>query len=143
VTASVELDTSGDDLVRLFLPSVDWTVVHHRPYMLKLLDIAGALTQRHYPAGFSDELTFSLVGDSLPDNDGGYVLDVSNGRGSCVRGEQEGRVFTSAGLALMFAGAQSSANLRAAGQLSGGDADQDATWDAHFGGRQPHIRNYF
>ena len=50
---------------------------------------------------------------------------------------------TPAGLALMFAGAQSSANLRSAGHLSGGVTDEDGTWDALFGGRQQHVRNYF
>jgi hypothetical protein len=137
------LDTSGDDVARMFLPSVHWHVVDSSPYMLKLIDVAGALTMRHYPTGFSDELTFVLAGDFLADNNGGYVLDVSNGRGSCTRAELGGRVFTPQGLALMFAGSQSSANLRAAGLISGGDVDEDGTWDAHFGGRQPHIRNYF
>jgi predicted acetyltransferase len=143
VTAQTELTTSGDDVARLFLPSVDWHVVESRPYMLKLLDVAGALTLRHYPTGFSDELAFQLAGDSVEENNGGYVLDVSNGRGSCVRAEQGGRVFTPAGLSLLFAGAQSCANLRAAGHLTGGDAEEDGTWDAHFGGRQAHIRDFF
>ena len=53
------------------------------------------------------------------------------------------RVFTPQGLALLFAGAQSCANLRAAGHLSGGDVDQDLDWDALFGGRQQHIRDYY
>lgn len=143
VTAKTEISTSGDDVVRLFLPSTDWSVVLSRPYMLKLLDVAGALTLRHYPAGFSDELAFQLTGDTQTDNNGGYVLDVSNGRGICVRAERGGRRFTPAGLALMFAGVQSSANLRSAGHLTGGRTDEDATWDAHFGGRQAHVRDYF
>jgi predicted acetyltransferase len=143
VTPQTRLDTSGDDLARMFLPSTHWNVVDSSPYMLKLVDVAGAFTLRHYPTGFSDELTFGLAGDFLSENNGGYVLDVSNGRGSCTRAELGGRVFTPQGLALMFAGTQSSANLRAAGLVSGGDVDEDGTWDAHFGGRQPHIRNYF
>lgn len=143
VTARVRIDTSGDDLARTFLPSLHWQVKDSSPYMLKVLDVSGALTLRHYPPGFSDELAFQLVGDVVADNNGGYLLDVSNGRGSCVRADHGGRTFTPQGLALMFAGAQSSANLRAIGQLSGGVVEEDATWDAHFGGRQAHIRNYF
>jgi hypothetical protein len=33
--------------------------------------------------------------------------------------------------------------LRLAGQLVGGEVGQDLDWDALFGGRQPHIRDYF
>ncbi len=143
VTPQMRIDTSGFDLVRLFLPSLHWRVVDSSPYMLKVLDVSGALTQRRYPAGFSGELAFSVTGDFLPHNNGSYLLDVSNGRGNCVRGEHGGRVLTPHGLALLFAGVQSSANLRAAGHLSGGPVDEDSTWDALFGGRQLHIRDYF
>ena len=50
---------------------------------------------------------------------------------------------TPRGLALLYAGVQSCANLGAAGLLSGGDVAQDLDWDALFGGRQAHIRDYF
>jgi predicted acetyltransferase len=143
VTPQTRIDTSGGDLVRMFLPSLHWEVVESSPYMLKILDVSGAMSLRGYPAGFSGELTFHVAGDFLSDNNGGYVLDVSSDRGSCVRAELGGRVFTPQGLALTFAGTQSSANLRAAGQLSGGVAGEDTIWDALFGGRQAHIRDYF
>lgn len=143
VTPHVHLDTSGDDVIRLFLPSLHWQVQESAPYMLKILDVSGALSLRGYPQGFVGELAFHLSGSFEPDQDGGYILDVSSGRGNCVRAEHGGRVFTPAGLALMFAGAQSSANLRSAGHLSGGVTDEDGTWDALFGGRQQHVRNYF
>jgi predicted acetyltransferase len=143
VTPQTRIDTSGFDIIRLFINTLHWHVVDSSPYMLKVLDVSGALTQRRYPAGFSGELAFSVTGDFLPHNNGSYLLDVGNGRGNCVRGEHSGRLLTPHGLSLMFAGAQSSANLRAAGQLSGGSVDEDSTWDALFGGRQVHIRDYF
>jgi predicted acetyltransferase len=143
VIPQVRIDTSGDDIARMFLPTLHWQVVDSSPYMLKVLDVSGALTLRRYPAGFSAELAFSLTGDFLDDNNGHYVLDIGNGRGNCVRAEHGGRVFTPQGLALLFAGVQSSANLRTAGHLRGGDPGDDATWDALFGGRQAHIRDYF
>ena len=51
-------------------------------------------------------------------------------------------MFDVRGLALAYAGAQSCANLRLAGLLTGPDA-HDATFDALLGGRQLHIRDYF
>lgn len=143
VTPQTKIDTSGDDVARLFLPSLHWQVLETAPYMLTILDISGALSLRGYPQGFSGELAFHLTGSFDGDQDGGYILDVSSGRGNCVRAEHGGRVFTPAGLALMFAGTQSSANLRSAGHLVGGITEEDGTWDALFGGRQQHIRNYF
>lgn len=143
VAPTVRLDTSGDDLARLQLPSLPWRVRSSSPYMLRLLDVVGALTAVRYPRSMTADLTFTLAGDFLPDLDGGYRLQVGDGRGTCVRVEPSDRVVTARGLALAFAGTQSSANLRAAGHLRGGDLEQDLDWDALFGGRQAHIRDYF
>ncbi len=148
VAPATRIDTSGDDLARLHLPSLSWRITSSSPYMLKVLDVVGALTARHYPPSLSAELTLTLAGDVLPDLDGGYRLTVAGGRAQCVREGAErldagDRVLTPRGLALLYAGAQSSANLRAAGHLIGGDVAEDLDWDALFGGRQAHIRDYF
>lgn len=148
VAPTVRIDTSGDDLVRLQLPSVGWHVVHARPYMLKVLDVAGALTALTYPRSMTVRLGFTLAGDVLADLDGGYRLSVAGGRASVERvaaepAEAGGRVLTSRGLALLYAGAQSCANLRTGAQLQGGDVAEDPDWDALFGGRQAHVRDYF
>lgn len=143
VTAQTRIDTSEDDLVRLFLPSLHWRVVDSSPYMLKLLDVPGALNVRRYPPGLSTGLGFTLAGDFLSSNNGGYRLEVDDGRAECNRGAETDRCLSPQGLALLYAGTQSSANLRAAGHLSGGSRTDDLTWDALFGGRQRHIRDYF
>lgn len=143
VAPTTRIDTSGDDLVRLQLPSLSWKVTSSSPYMLRLLDVVGALTALRYPPSVSAELTFTVTADMLPDLAGGYRLTVSGGRAACVRVDPGGRILTPRGLALVYAGSQSSANLRAAGHLTGGDPADDLDWDALFGGRQSHIRDYF
>jgi predicted acetyltransferase len=144
VTGLTKIDTSGNDLVRLFLPSLPWQVASSSPYMLKILDLPGAVGLRRYPPGLTTELPFRLDGDFLAANNGGYVLTAAAGRASCVRDDHsDDRTLTSRGLALLYAGVQSCANLRAAGLLSGGNLEQDLDWDALFGGRQAHIRDYF
>jgi predicted acetyltransferase len=143
VTPQTKIDTSGDDLARLFLASRHWPVVNSAPYMLKLLDVPAAISGRHYAAGFAAQLGFQVEGDFLAEINGGYLLSVSSGQGECVPAERQQRTFTPQGLALMYAGSQSSANLRAAGHLRGGTVAEDASWDALFGGRQQHIRDYF
>ena len=144
VTGLTKIDTSGDDLVRLFLPDLPWAVAGSSPYMLKILDLPGALGFRRYPPGLTTELPFRVEGDFLAANNGGYLLTVAAGRATCARDDHAGdRILTPRGLALLYAGVQSCANLRAAGLLSGGDVGQDLDWDAVFGGRQAHIRDYF
>ena len=50
------------------------------------------------------------------------AIGVARGRAECVRDDHpEDRVLTPQGLALLYAGAQSCANLRAAGLLHGGE----------------------
>jgi predicted acetyltransferase len=144
VTGITKIDTSGDDLSRLFLPSLPWQVAGSSPYMLKILDLPGAIGLRRYAPGLTAQLPFRVEGDFLEANDGGYVLTVSGGRAECVRDVHvDDRTLTTRGLALLYAGVQSCANLRAAGLLSGGDVQQDLDWDAAFGGRRAHIRDYF
>ncbi|GAA2110720.1 GNAT family N-acetyltransferase [Microlunatus panaciterrae] len=144
VTGHTSIDTSGDDPARMFLPSLHWDVTHASPYMLKVLDLPGAFAARGYPSFIRADLGFRLEGDFLAGNDGGYRLHVDAGSGECVaRDDQQGPVFTARGLALVYAGVQSCANLRTAGQLRGGTPETDELWDTVFGGRQLHIRNYF
>jgi predicted acetyltransferase len=143
VTASLKIDTSGDDLARLFLPSAQWKVIESYPYMLKILDVAKALASRRYAPNLRTDLHFRVEGDFLTENNRAYELTVKEGRATCLEADHADRTFTPQGLALLFAGAQSCANLRLAGQLVGGEVGQDLDWDALFGGRQPHIRDYF
>jgi predicted acetyltransferase len=144
VTPTTKIDTSGDDLARLVLATTDWKVTGSDPYMLGVLDVAGALAGRSYPPGVSARLAFRVGGLALPDSDGTYLLQVADGASVCKRTAPGGeRAFHARGLALLYAGVQSCANLRFAGLLSGGDLDQDPMWDCLFGGRQMHIRDYF
>lgn len=143
VTPTSRIATSGDDLARLFIPSLEWQPVNSSPYMLKILDVPLALSARRYPPGFAAELRFALKGDVLAENNTAYVLKVADSSACCEVGQGADRTLTPAGLALLYAGAQSGANLRSAGHLRGGRGDEDPVWDALSAGRQRHIRNYF
>ncbi len=143
VAGSVKIRTSGDDLARLFLPSIQWKVIESYPYMLAILDVAESLARRRYPPSLTATLRFRVEGDFLPENNRAYELSVAEGRATCSLADHGDRTFTPQGLALLYAGTQSCANLRLAGHLDGGDIRQDLDWDALFGARQRHIRDYF
>jgi hypothetical protein len=110
--------------------------------MLRVHDVAGALTG--IATTHEVDLTFGVTGDRLGAADGDYRLRVVAGRTVCepaVAGAVS-PVLDVRGLALAYAGAQSTANLRMAGLLTG-PATHDAAIDTLLGGRQVHIRDYF
>lgn len=144
VAPTTKIDTSGDDVARLFLPGRHWETVSSDPYMIAIIDVPGALDRRGYPWFLSAGLGFRVAGDRVAGIDGAYRLEVEEGVGTCTADEHpDDRTFHPRGLALMYAGVQSCANLRWAGLLTGGRAEQDAVWDTLFGGRQFHIRDYY
>jgi predicted acetyltransferase len=142
VTTTTRLDTSGEDPVRFVLPTAHWQVVDSEPYMLRVLDVPGAFEARHYPGHVTADLTFRVHDGTVPEVDGTWRLRVADGRASCTPGSAPGIELGSRGLALLYAGAQGTANLRMAGLLDGQDGDDDV-WDSLLGGRQVHIRDYF
>ena len=144
VTPTTKIDTSGDDLARLFLPGRQWEAVDSDPYMIAIIDVPGALQRRGYPWFLSARLGFRVAGDQLGRLDGAYRFEVAEGVGSCTATDHDDdRTFHPRGLALLYAGVQSCTNLRWAGLLTGGRLEQDVVWDTLFGGRQFHIRDYY
>ncbi len=144
VAPNTKIDTSGDDLARLFLPGRAWETVSSDPYMIAIIDVPAALDRRGYPWFLSARLGFRVAGDLVAGIDGAYRLEVADGIGTCVPADHtDDRTFHPRGLALLYAGVQSCANLRWAGLLVGGRPEQDAVWDTLFGGRQFHIRDYY
>lgn len=146
VVGRVHLTSSGADPARLALPSSTWRVVARLPYMLKVSDPAGALTAAapQVPGLADVEVDFAVVGDRFGRADGTYRLSLGDEPGSCeaVSPVSDVPTFTTQGLALAFAGAQSCANLRLIDQLSG-PTTHDRVFDAVLGGRPLHVRDYF
>lgn len=143
VTGSVRVRTSGNDAARLVLPFPEWDVVERHPYMLRVHDVAGALSA--LPLHGTGTVDFRVEGDLLGVTDGGYRLQAGDGRATCGRSEvpADAPVLTPQGMALLYAGTQSCANLRLAGHLREGSAATDATLDGLLGARQLHIRDHF
>lgn len=141
VTGQARLDTSGDDVARLVVPSGRWRLVESHPYMLRVHDVAGAFSVRAFAA--DADLSFSVAGDPLGVMDGGYRLRVTGDMTICHRDAvDDAPVFTPQGLALAYAGTQSCASLRMVGHLTG-SRRHDAGLDRLLGGRRVHIRDYF
>lgn len=142
VTGEVRIQTSGFDGARLLVPTIHWDISARSPYMLRVLDVPGALRGRRWPA-IDVEVEFGVVcDDPIGGIDGFWNLTVEGGSATVSGGIGRGPTLTSAGLALLYAGATTCSNLRRIGQLSGPDR-HDLVLDALFAGYQPHIRDYF
>ncbi|SDE10924.1 GNAT family N-acetyltransferase [Auraticoccus monumenti] len=140
VVGRVELQTSGDDLLRLLTRTADWSVLERSPYMLAVLDPVAALEGRRWPPM---DVSLPLV---LADADGtrGLRLELDGeGGATCTTTEPapDAPVLTRRGLAARFSGHWSCASLRGAGQLAG-DSRHDWLLDALFTG-ECHVRDYF
>ena len=143
VTGRVRLSTSGDDPVRLALPFSEWRVTLQIPYMLRVHDVAGALTGLRL-GPLDARVPFAVAGDPLGTTDGAWVLTTADGISTCAPGDASygGPVLSPRGLALLVSGAQRCAAIRSAGLMSG-DGTSDPVLDTLFGARRVHVRDYF
>jgi predicted acetyltransferase len=141
VVGQVRLCTSGHDVARLSLPSAHWKAVEREPYMLRVHDVPGAFAGRDWPV--DGDVAFSVAGDHLGTTNGAWRLVIERGKATCVpAAAADGPVLTPGGLALAWAGAQTCANLRMAGHLSGG-MENDEALDRVLAPRPIHIRDSF
>ena len=141
VVGQVRLCTSGHDVARLSLPSAHWKAVEREPYMLRVHDVPGAFAGRDWPV--DGDVAFSVAGDHLGTTNGAWRLVIERGTATCVpAAAANGPVLTPGGLALAWAGAQTCANLRMAGHLSGG-MENDEALDRVLAPRPIHIRDSF
>jgi predicted acetyltransferase len=146
VVGTARVSTSGLDPAWLVLPDLTSTVHSAHPYMLRILDVSGALGGVESPLEGS-RVSFAVRG--AQDLAGAWTLTVSDGVTHLERDavavedvHHDRPVLSPNGLALLYAGAQSAANLRISGHLTGAP-DHDAVLSALFAGRQVHVRDYF
>ena len=142
VAPTTVIATSTPDLAALVLPSHPWQVKQANPYCLAVLDVARAFGERAYAPWLDFDLTFAVHGLPVGGQDGAYRLRVTDGSATVERVDDAEIAYNARGLALRYAGTHSCADLRRAGLLSG-PAQDDDRWDAAFGGRRLHIRDYF
>lgn len=113
-------------------------------FMVRVVDVARALSLRGWPRGATGAITLELEDASLPENSGAYALTLEDGQVRVAPGEAVGpRVkITERGLAALYTGYAQAHVLDAAGWLEA-DGDGRAVLDAWFGGPLPVMRDFF
>jgi predicted acetyltransferase len=148
VTPTVKLRTSGEDPVHWLIPGAGWAVDEASPYMLRVIDLPGAVAARGWPARVSADLILEVDDPVCPWNSGRHRLVVEGGSGMLETGPAQpelprGTTVTPNGLAVLYAGGVQVAALRRAGLVSGGSEESDVALDAAFAGPRPAILDYF
>jgi predicted acetyltransferase len=111
-------------------------------WMLRLVDVAKALTLRGYPNGLDAELHLDMRDDLLPANNGRFTLAVSGGEGHVSPGG-EGRVKLGVReLASIYTGFISPIELQTLGKIEGPYGDL-ALAGALFAGARPWMPDMF
>lgn len=113
-------------VLTLHVPNVqDTTVVNDWPWMLRLVDVAGAYAARPFPAALSGRVDLDIVDDVVPANTGPHVLAFDAGVASVTAGGDATVGVAVSDLAAIYAGADVRL-LRDAGRLPGASpADVD------------------
>ncbi len=111
-------------------------------WMLRILDVAKALTARGYPAGLEAEVHFEIADDLIEDNGGRFVLAVAGGEGQVHRGGDGRLKLDIRGLAALYSGHLTVEQLCAAGYLEG-EAEHATVASAVFAGPAPAMTDPF
>jgi predicted N-acetyltransferase YhbS len=155
VTKVVRAAVGPSEPVSWLTREPDVSVRRHKQWMLRVLDAAGAIAARGFPAGVRVSLPVLLADSQLPANAGPHTLTIDGGTGTLVPATERGAAATPVvrplrlgprGLAGLYAGVPM-AVLRAAGLAAGGDpagsgTGSDGALDDAFG-CEPFMLDYF
>jgi predicted acetyltransferase len=148
VLPTVALRLPDPDPARWLLPIGDLVVERQSAWMLKVLDAAGAVAARSWPSHLDGIVELTLLDGTAP----AAAAPAADGRCRLVLGGGEARLEAGGsgrtqldvrGLSVLYAGAGSSALLRRAGLLAGGDHRTDELLDAATAGPAPTILDFF
>ena len=111
-------------------------------WMIRVVDVVSALERRRYPETARGELHLKVADGLLEENDGAFVLDVHDGRGSVRRGGSGRFCIDVRGLATLYSGFQTPTAIRVAGFLDAPEHDMRLA-ESLFAGPAPWMSDMF
>lgn len=112
------------------------------PWMLRIVDVRSALSERGYPVAVEAELHLQVRDEILTANDGAFVLRVGDGKGEVTPGGAGRLHIDVRGLASLYSGYVSAHELLATGYIEGREDDLLVA-DAVFAGPAPWLADFF
>lgn len=125
------------------VPEQTYQVVHLERWFLRVVDVPKALMLRGYPAGLEAELHLEVWDNLLPDNNGRFILSVSEGRGEVTRGGRGELQVNIRGLSPLFTGLFTPDQLQVIGQIEATTALALSTATQIFAGSEPWMPDHF
>lgn len=126
----------------LFLPEQTAKVKNSSIWMLRIIDVAKALSERGYPVGVEAELHLTVQDDLLTNNNGNFILRVSGGSGEVTRGGKGELRLNIRGLSPLYTGLYTPHQLQFSGFLEASDRVL-ATATKIFAGSVPWMADFF
>jgi predicted acetyltransferase len=126
----------------LFLPEQTAKVKNSSIWMLRIVNVAKALSERGYPPGVEAELHLAVHDDLLADNNGNFILRVSGGSGEVTRGGKGELRLNIRGLSPLYTGLYPPQQLQFSGFLEATD-HAIATATEIFAGSVPWMADFF
>ena len=134
--------TAPDDAFWLALPWPGPSIALHSHWMLRLVDLHAAVSERGFDAGPLHVVDLQVRDPIISANDGAWRLIVEDGRGRLEPGGAGSISITIDGLAGLYSGFQRCDQLATRGLLHGGRA-QWPILDAAFRGGSPWTPDFF
>jgi predicted acetyltransferase len=142
MTGQVRLFRPPNDPILALLREQSCRIALDIKWMLRIVDVAKALTARGYAPDVTAELHFSVRDELVKSNQGRHVLRIRDGRGEIESGG-EGRLdIDIRGLAMLYSGFCSATRLLTTDLLRGDPADARAA-DPAFAGPMPWMTEVF
>lgn len=133
--------TPNDPLLQL-LPEQHYTITMAHDWLLRIVDVAGAIGARGYPHGLSAELHLEIEDELLAANSGRWLVTVADGRAEARPGGA-GRIrLHIRALATLYSGHLTPEELRLSGLIDGPDEDL-ALLELVFAGARPRLSDSF
>jgi len=124
------------------LPEQQATIEKAERWMLRIVDVPRALTQRGYAAHVSATLDLDVCDAVIPQNQGRFSLSVEGGEGRVERGGDGALRLDVRALAPLYSGLLTPEELRSVGWLDGTPAALESAARI-FAGPQPWMPDHF
>ncbi|KOP27559.1 acetyltransferase [Hapalosiphon sp. MRB220] len=106
------------DYLGLVLPEQTAKIKSTMRWMLRVIDVVKALEMRGYSPGIQTEVHLEIQDDLFAENNGKFILTVSNGRGEVTSGGKGELQLNIKGLAPLYTGLFTPQQLQLAGKLT-------------------------
>ena len=145
MTHEVVFTGTPDDPIIKLLPERNYHAKLLDHWMLRIVDVAKALTMRGYSPNVAGEAHLDIEDDLVSDNAGKYLVSVNNGRAKVKRGGTGAIRLDIRGLAALYSSHVTPANLLVTGQMdaSAKAGDQVDALQAMFAGPAPWLPDMF